>query len=103
MKAVGMLRRETLRASRVVSMNWEDGYDPEKDGGIQTCSPTPSSPTHCKYFMAKKKGIRSAGCRQCDNMCCRRTLISFVSSYVFFPFFLLTLTSLSLSHLILLS
>ncbi|KAG0301252.1 hypothetical protein BGZ97_002858 [Linnemannia gamsii] len=46
MKAVGMLRRETLRASRVVSMNWEDGYDPEKDGGIQTCSPTPSSPTH---------------------------------------------------------
>ncbi|KAF9107016.1 hypothetical protein BGX29_007699 [Mortierella sp. GBA35] len=44
MKAVGMLRRETLRASRVVSMNWEDGYDPEKDGSI--ASPTPSSPTH---------------------------------------------------------
>ncbi|KAF9140826.1 hypothetical protein BG015_001505 [Linnemannia schmuckeri] len=46
MKAVGMLRRETLRASRVVSMNWEDGYDPEKDGGAQTVSPAPSSPTH---------------------------------------------------------
>ncbi|KAG0045257.1 hypothetical protein BGZ89_005699 [Linnemannia elongata] len=46
MKAVGMLRRETLRASRVVSMNWEDGYDPEKDSGAQTVSPAPSSPTH---------------------------------------------------------
>lgn len=46
MKAVGMLRRETLRASRVVSMNWEDGYDPEKDGGAQTVSPAPSTPTH---------------------------------------------------------
>lgn len=50
MKAVGMLRRETLRASRVVSMNWEDGYDPEKDGGAQTVSPAPSTPTHCKSF-----------------------------------------------------
>ncbi|KAK3840585.1 MAG: hypothetical protein JOS17DRAFT_727537 [Linnemannia elongata] len=46
MKAVGMLRRETLRASRVVSMNWEDGYDPEKDSGTQTVSPAPPSPTH---------------------------------------------------------
>ncbi|KAF9537215.1 hypothetical protein EC957_008621 [Mortierella hygrophila] len=46
MKAVGMLRRETLRASRVVSMNWEDGYDPEKDDGAQTVSPGPSSPIH---------------------------------------------------------
>ncbi|KAG9065280.1 hypothetical protein KI688_002603 [Linnemannia hyalina] len=46
MKAVGMLRRETLRASRVVSMNWEDGYNPEKDGGAQTVSPGPSSPIH---------------------------------------------------------
>ncbi|KAF9434144.1 hypothetical protein BGZ76_008502 [Entomortierella beljakovae] len=36
MKAVGMLRRETIRASRVDEMNWEDGYDVEKDG------PTPS-------------------------------------------------------------
>ncbi|KAK3846832.1 MAG: hypothetical protein J3R72DRAFT_206204 [Linnemannia gamsii] len=45
MKAVGMLRRETLRASRIVSMNWEDGYDPEKDVGLQTASPAPSSPT----------------------------------------------------------
>ncbi|KAG0278248.1 hypothetical protein BGZ95_004370 [Linnemannia exigua] len=45
MKAVGMLRRETLRASRIDSMNWEDGYDPEKDNGLQTVSPAPSSPT----------------------------------------------------------
>ncbi|KAF9929732.1 hypothetical protein FBU30_001249 [Linnemannia zychae] len=44
MKAVGMLRRETLRASRIDSMNWEDGYDPEKDSG-QIASPAPSSPT----------------------------------------------------------
>ncbi|KAF9177638.1 hypothetical protein BGZ51_008506 [Haplosporangium sp. Z 767] len=37
MKAVGMLRRETLRASRADMMHWEDGYDPEKDE--QTPSP----------------------------------------------------------------
>lgn len=61
MKAVGMLRRETLRASRVVSMNWEDGYDPEKDGGAQTVSPAPSSPTHCKSFVAEKKNKGSSG------------------------------------------
>ncbi|KAF9110478.1 hypothetical protein BGX27_006302 [Mortierella sp. AM989] len=36
MKAVGMLRRETIRASRIDEMKWEDGFDPEKDG------PTPS-------------------------------------------------------------
>ncbi|KAF9906473.1 hypothetical protein EC991_000641 [Linnemannia zychae] len=45
MKAVGMLRRETLRASRVVSMNWEDGFDPEKDSTIQTASTASSSPS----------------------------------------------------------
>ncbi|KAF9366010.1 hypothetical protein BGX34_006895 [Mortierella sp. NVP85] len=38
MKAVGMLRRETLRASRIDEVNWEDGYDADKDG------PLPSPP-----------------------------------------------------------
>jgi len=38
MKAVGMLRRETLRASRIDELNWEDGYDADKDG------PLPSPP-----------------------------------------------------------
>ncbi|KAG0248752.1 hypothetical protein BG011_009938 [Mortierella polycephala] len=37
MKAVGMLRRETIRASRVDMMRWEDGFDPEK--GEQMPSP----------------------------------------------------------------
>ncbi|KAF9117475.1 hypothetical protein BGW39_002133 [Mortierella sp. 14UC] len=55
MKAVGMLRRETLRASRVVSMNWEDGFDPEKDGAIQTASPAPSSPTQSNNTMENTK------------------------------------------------
>ncbi|KAF8977805.1 hypothetical protein BGZ46_007102 [Entomortierella lignicola] len=32
MKAVGMLRRETVRASRIDELNWQDGYNPEKDG-----------------------------------------------------------------------
>ncbi|KAG0002139.1 hypothetical protein BGZ80_002962 [Entomortierella chlamydospora] len=40
MKAVGMLRRETIRASRIDDMNWQDGYDPAKDG------PTPSPSVH---------------------------------------------------------
>lgn len=31
MKAVGILRRETVRASRMELMHWEDGFDPEKD------------------------------------------------------------------------
>lgn len=31
MKAVGILRRETVRASRMDLMHWEDGFDPEKD------------------------------------------------------------------------
>ncbi|KAG0220134.1 hypothetical protein BGX31_011078 [Mortierella sp. GBA43] len=34
LKAVGMLRRETLRASRVDKVNWEDGYDADKDGAL---------------------------------------------------------------------
>ncbi|KAF9575798.1 hypothetical protein EC968_001586 [Mortierella alpina] len=41
LKAVGMLRRETIRASRIDTMNWQDGYDPEKDG-VPPC-PTSSS------------------------------------------------------------
>ncbi|KAF9210295.1 hypothetical protein BGZ59_009618 [Podila verticillata] len=31
MKAVGILRRETVRASRMELMHWEDGFDPERD------------------------------------------------------------------------
>ncbi|GJJ68194.1 hypothetical protein EMPS_00540 [Entomortierella parvispora] len=31
LKAVGMLRRETIRASRVDTMHWEDGHDADKD------------------------------------------------------------------------
>lgn len=31
MKAVAILRRETVRASRMELMHWEDGFDPEKD------------------------------------------------------------------------
>ncbi|KAF9579843.1 hypothetical protein BGW38_003732 [Lunasporangiospora selenospora] len=31
MKAVGMLRRETMRASTIHPMRWEDGFDPAKD------------------------------------------------------------------------
>ncbi|KAF9328566.1 hypothetical protein BG006_008272 [Podila minutissima] len=31
MKAVGILRRETVRASRMELMHWEEGFDPEKD------------------------------------------------------------------------
>ncbi|KAI1318681.1 hypothetical protein EDD11_005974 [Mortierella claussenii] len=39
LKAVGLLRRETLRASRIDELNWEDGYDPDKDGAM------PASPS----------------------------------------------------------
>ncbi|KAG0204484.1 hypothetical protein BGX28_003578 [Mortierella sp. GBA30] len=46
MKAVGMLRRETVRASRIDTMNWEDGYDPEKDGNIPCPSSSSSSSLH---------------------------------------------------------
>ncbi|KAF9344532.1 hypothetical protein BGX26_004258 [Mortierella sp. AD094] len=42
MKAVGMLRRETIRASRIDELNWQDGYDPEKDGPMSSPS-VPSS------------------------------------------------------------
>ncbi|KAF9919122.1 hypothetical protein BX616_001173 [Lobosporangium transversale] len=43
LKAVGMLRRETLRASRIDEMNWEDGYDPEKDGPMPMPMTVPAS------------------------------------------------------------
>lgn len=96
MKAVGMLRRETLRASRVVSMNWEDGFDPKKDGGIQTASP-PSSPTHCKYCIKKKRidqlVVVSVTTCPTDN--------NFFASYVFpFHFFFNSHSYISLPSLI---
>ncbi|KAF9426110.1 hypothetical protein BGZ94_006941 [Podila epigama] len=40
MKAVSILRRETMRLSRMESLNWEDGFDPEKDS---PCSSSASS------------------------------------------------------------
>ncbi|KAF9942426.1 hypothetical protein BGZ67_001782 [Mortierella alpina] len=46
LKAVGMLRRETIRASRVDTLNWQDGYDPEKDGALPCPSSSSSSSIH---------------------------------------------------------
>ncbi|KAF8930490.1 hypothetical protein BGZ58_008208 [Dissophora ornata] len=46
MKAVGMLRRETLRASRIDEMSWEDGYDPQKDGPLPSPSVHSSDEDH---------------------------------------------------------
>ncbi|KAF9990214.1 hypothetical protein BGZ75_003105 [Mortierella antarctica] len=46
LKAVGMLRRETIRASRVDTLNWQDGYDPEKDGVLPCPSSSSSSSIH---------------------------------------------------------
>ncbi|KAG0048466.1 hypothetical protein BGZ83_006582 [Gryganskiella cystojenkinii] len=46
-KAVGMLRRETIRASRVDTMRWEDGHDADKDeplaGSVSSSSSSDSS------------------------------------------------------------
>ncbi|KAG0365126.1 hypothetical protein BC939DRAFT_438729 [Gamsiella multidivaricata] len=46
MKAVEMLRRQTLRASRVDELNWQDGYDPEKDGSLPSPSVHSSDEDH---------------------------------------------------------
>ncbi|KAG0325288.1 hypothetical protein BG004_003253 [Podila humilis] len=55
MKAVGILRRETVRASRMELMNWEDGFDPEKDTPVSSAA---SSYQDSTPFLSRSSSIR---------------------------------------------